>query len=321
MSLPVVSILLPTFNRAKFLIKAIGSVQAQTFTDWELLVLDDGSTDETAQVVRKLTAADPRIRYFRFENTGCGPARVRGFNASRGKYLAFLGDDDTFFPDKLERQMEWLEKNPDAGMVYSQVAMTNPEGRVLEIWPPKPALTFETLVRQNTIQPNGVLLRRRVMEEIGTFRDDMRSCDDFEMWLRVVRHFQIGFLPMVAGNYLQHSGGMTRDSSRRVRSLMIIFRLLAKEKLSPGDRKALLETAASYSYQRAEDAAEKGCIKEALARLAARLRVNPCMGLHLPWSRYKNPVYRLIKPYGLLFILMLKTLYIRNFNHSSRVSL
>ena len=129
MTPPVVSVVLPTYNRAALLPRAVESVIAQTYGDWELIVVDDGSTDETAAVVSAYgTKLGDRFVYLRQENRGSSAARNRGIEASRGRFVAFLDSDDEFAPTKLARQLALFERYPQLGLVYSDYSIVETDG-------------------------------------------------------------------------------------------------------------------------------------------------------------------------------------------------
>jgi len=109
---PLVSVVIPTYNRSLYLKQAIESVQGQTYDNWELVIIDDGSTDDTFDIVKKYSERDKRIKYFRQENAGVAAARNAGISQSHGVWIAFLDDDDCWFSHKLDMQMKFLAKNP-----------------------------------------------------------------------------------------------------------------------------------------------------------------------------------------------------------------
>jgi glycosyltransferase involved in cell wall biosynthesis len=127
---PLVSIVIPTFNRASFLPRAIASVEAQTFSDWEIVLVDDGSTDDTVLLMSKYAARPgSRIQYIRQSHAGVGAARNRGIEAARGRFIAFLDSDDEYLPQKLERQLTLFQLRPDLGLVYSDYAFVDVDGQ------------------------------------------------------------------------------------------------------------------------------------------------------------------------------------------------
>ncbi len=192
---PAVSVILPTYNRADTLPRAVKSVLAQTFGDYELLIIDDGSTDRTPSVVEQLE--DPRIRYIRLaRNRGVSAARNRGFSEARGEFIAFLDSDDEWLPRKLERQVDLLRQAPDSvGMAYSGALNVHPGGRRSEYLPRDGGDLLPVLLIHNVIHATpSVLLRRAVVHAVGDFDETLPAIEDYDYWLRVAKRSQIAVI-------------------------------------------------------------------------------------------------------------------------------
>ena len=224
-----VSVIIPTHNRSELLLEAIASVQAQTFRDFELIVVDDGSTDNTESVVRVI--ADSRIRYHRNQWTGL-PAvgRNTGIRMARGEYIAFLDSDDLWLPTKLERQLEVLTKEDPKGWCYCACdILIHETGEVLPGRRSFPdAETFhQNLLIENFIASPTPLVHRSMFEECGLLdeRWELRFAEDREMWLRLAAHR----LPCVyrepLARYRKHQynatgmNDVTQTTSRRLHTL------------------------------------------------------------------------------------------------------
>jgi glycosyltransferase involved in cell wall biosynthesis len=191
----LVSVIMPAYNSARFLAESVRSVQAQTFGGWELIVVDDGSTDDTAAVARQLAGADPRLRYLRRENGGQAAARNTGLRAARGDLVAFLDSDDLWLPGKLEAQLAVLEE-AGADLVYCDGYVFfedgSPErGDFFAVVPGKtdaPTM-LRLLYAYNRIATLSVLVRREALERVGPFDESRRiqNCEDYDLWLRMAR--------------------------------------------------------------------------------------------------------------------------------------
>src|SRR3989338_3818100 len=131
---PLVSIVTPTFNRVGSLREAIESVLAQTFSDWELIIVDDGSTDDTRQMVAQYQAQEPRIRYAYQLNSGASAARNRALGLAQGEFVAFLDDDDFWLPEKLTKQIDRFSQDPSLGFLYTKCDVLRNGARVA-VWP------------------------------------------------------------------------------------------------------------------------------------------------------------------------------------------
>lgn len=190
---PLISIILPTYNRAGFLPAALQSVLAQTYERWELILVDDGSTDETVEIVKQFD--DSRISYYYQENQGVSAARNYGISRCSGDVIALLDSDDEWFPNKLEVQLAYMLKYDFAisqsneiwvrkgKRVNQPVKYAKPEG-----W------FFEQSLEMCLISPSCTMFTRPVWETIGPFDVNMPSCEDYDMWLRACLHYPVGLV-------------------------------------------------------------------------------------------------------------------------------
>lgn len=193
---PAVSVIVPTFNRAGLLPRAIGSVLGQSFEDFEVLIVDDGSTDETAEVVARYE--DPRVRYLaQPRNAGVSAARNRGLREARGDLVAFLDSDDEWLPGKLAQQVELFRRVPDdVGLVYTGVECVLPDGRRRVDRPEERGDVYRLMLGRNVIHGGGsnVMMRRSVVATVGFFDEGLRAIEDYEYWLRVARFFKVDYV-------------------------------------------------------------------------------------------------------------------------------
>ncbi|HNV86259.1 MAG TPA: glycosyltransferase [Candidatus Omnitrophota bacterium] len=221
---PLISVIIPTFNRKTFTEKAVRSVLGQTGPDFEILLIDDGSSDGTS----KLKAVDPRLRYFFQENRGVAPARNLGLRHARGEWIAFLDSDDYWLPRKLETQLRFHSENPRFRVSQTQEIWirngkrVNPKNRHRK---PAGAL-FESSLPLCIISPSCVMLHRDVLEKTGGFDERFTVCEDYELWLRVTLDFEIG---LVDKALTVKTGGHADQLSKRYWG-MDRFRILAIEK-------------------------------------------------------------------------------------------
>jgi glycosyltransferase involved in cell wall biosynthesis len=212
--MPKVTVIIPTYNRAKSLPSAINSVLKQSFQDFEIIVVDDASSDNTEEVVRAI--ADPRIKYLRNEtNKREAGARNTGVTNSSGEYIAFLDDDDEWLPDKLKLQVELLDsRSPQVGVVYTgSVRIDSATGRTLDQYvPTKRGNIFKDLSFKNWVgTPSTVLLRRECFETVGLFDSAIVFGPDYDMWIRVAAkyHFECIRQPLI--RYHIHSARLSNN--------------------------------------------------------------------------------------------------------------
>lgn len=207
-----VSILIPTYNRAYIIREALHSAFAQTFQDFEVLVIDDGSKDITCEVVQE--HRDPRLRYIRHdENRGCSGAYNTGFREATGEYISFLDSDDLWKPDKLSIEVAFLERHPEVQAVFSDLEKkdrretipsfmrTTPYFSVMltaKHYPPEVVFTqremYLCLLHEVPIKPTALTIRREAVEEIGHFNESWPSGSDWEFLLRFSRVFRFGYI-------------------------------------------------------------------------------------------------------------------------------
>ena len=212
---PLVSVIIPTYNRADYLKLALKSVMEQTYKKIEVIVTDDGSTDNTAEVVTSFN--DTRIKYFYQKNTGLpAAARNLGLREASGEYIAFLDDDDMWLPEKLELQVGYLREHSKYHLVYSNAWIIDEngvwDGLLLKSESFKEGGIFEELVKTNFIPQLTVLMKRKVFENIGFLNEDssLIATEDYEYWLRVALHYKIGFVKEPLAMYRVHSGGASQ---------------------------------------------------------------------------------------------------------------
>jgi glycosyltransferase involved in cell wall biosynthesis len=190
-----VSVIIPTYNRAAWVMEAAASVLAQTYRDFELLVVDDGSTDGTL-VALATFGGEIKVRR-REERRGVSAARNLGARAAAGEWLAFLDSDDLWLPDKLARQVEYLKANPD--LVICQTGETWIRNGV-RVNPPEACRKMEgdiflPSLSRCLVSPSAVMLHRRLFEEMGGFDEELPAAEDYDLWLRIAWRHPVGLVP------------------------------------------------------------------------------------------------------------------------------
>jgi teichuronic acid biosynthesis glycosyltransferase TuaG len=216
-SRPLVSVVIPAYNSARYIAESIRSVQEQIYSNWELVVVDDGSTDETAGIVRDFSRTDARVKYVFQENGGQASARNTGIRDSRGDLIAFLDSDDLWFPEKLELQTAKLEE-AGADVVFSDVVILYEGGEEENVFFKIPfgrrvgAEMFGLLLETNGIPMASVLARRESLEIAGLFDEDRKyqNCEDYELWIKLARKGAVFYgMEDKLVKYRRHPSSMT----------------------------------------------------------------------------------------------------------------
>jgi glycosyltransferase involved in cell wall biosynthesis len=214
--MPEVSVIIPTYNSAHFLPEAIDSVLAQTFRDYELIIVDDGSTDDTEEVVKRY---GDKIKYLRQENRGPGPAKNTGIKNSRGPLIATLDADDKWLLDKLEVQVEYMRSHPQIGLVYGNVSTFDDRGVITEAYDGThrkvyQGEVFDQLLLQNFISSITIMVRRESLEKVGMFPEDVMISEDWHLWLRIAKEYPIGYIDRPLALYRWQTQSLTWDYAK-----------------------------------------------------------------------------------------------------------
>ena len=274
--MPSISVIIPAFNAARYLGAAIESGLRQTRPPGEIIVVDDGSTDNTAQVARGF---GDRIRYVRQGNAGPAAARNRAAQEAAGEWLAFLDADDEWLPQRLEIQLAQTEKHPQVLMWCGQTMGLEASGQRSETPNDIPLrfLTLKDFAVSNPVSTTTVLLRRTVFEQVGGFDKRFRGPEDYDLWMRVAALGNIGLIQLPLACYREESGSLSMDDRRFLPQVLAVL-----EKAYGKD--GVLRGSGSYSHARAYQyfscswmAYQRGNVSHARSLLLQSL-------LFWPWS-------------------------------------
>jgi len=209
---PIVSVVIPSYNAMKFLPATLSSVLQQTFTDFEILIINDGSKDNINDWFT--TISDSRVKLISQENKGVASARNTGILNSQGKYIAFLDADDVWVPTKLEKQFRCLEDNSEIGLVDTLVFFVDAEGEKLftagSIY--KSGNVYEKILVTNLV-PCGstAMVRRLCFDRIGVFDESLKACEDWHMWVRIASQYNFQVIEEPLVHYRQHSSNVSNS--------------------------------------------------------------------------------------------------------------
>ena len=235
------SVIIPTKNRADYVSSAIQSVLDQTFGDFEIIVVDGASIDNTQEVVRKFD--DKRIRYIREKkDRGVSTSRNKGIRLSRGKLIAFLDDDDLWMPSKLEKQLELISKKPNIGAVYTGAWFFRKSGKIIGSHIPfLRGNIFPKILKKNRIGGcSVVLVRKECFEKVGLFDENLPADEDFDLWIRLAKCYQFDYVREPLVLYRVHEKRVTTNPYRNLTAKKLLFEKYSLElTTSFNDRKIL----------------------------------------------------------------------------------
>ena len=299
--MPAVSVVIPSYNSQTYIGQTIGSVLAQTMTDFELLVVDDGSTDETPALVRQ--CGDARVRLIPQANAGVCRARNRGITEARAPLICLLDHDDWWYPHKLQRQCEEMARHPEAGVAYSSFIVWRPpahgapfpdpssfriEGTPDDLDPAFSGWVHHQFLLDCWMLTSTSMFRREVFERCGNFDESLPFSEDWDLWLRIAREFPFVQLRRPTTLYRMHAtqgSGMHRPVDYRTR---LLKRVAAEHGLSSRDGRAITRRQfchqlARYHADFARGELQAGRIASAASAFGQAWACHPL--------RWKYPVY------------------------------
>lgn len=223
MKTPEVSIVMPAYNAAATLDDAVCSILGQTFRDFEFIIVDDGSTDDTARMLQKYAKADCRLRVFPQANEGMISALNRGCRLARGRYIARMDADDISLPRRIERQMEFLEHHPEIGILGTWASRIDENGCVVGDWclSPKPKVLRWTHFFSVCVIHPSVMMRREVLEKLNFYRPDAIHAEDRDLWLRASAITEFSNMPEILLKYRVWGKSTSRRLGREYKETQI----------------------------------------------------------------------------------------------------
>ena len=229
---PTISVLMPVYNGARYLKEAVESILAQTFSDFEIIAVDDGSTDDSLAILQKLAQVDSRIRIVSRPNTGIVGALNDGLAVARGEFVARMDGDDIARPERLEVQLNYLRAHPELVAIGCGVRMVDPAGRVLKNFT---ASTDAPKLRRDLIEATTIgiihptlLVRRNVLERVGGYRSQYNFVEDIDLFLRLLDEGELGNAPEILLDYRQHL--QSTNSTRHEKQHQLIAQCYAEHR-------------------------------------------------------------------------------------------
>lgn len=304
---PKLSIIIPTYNRAHYISTSVDSALAQTFKDREVIVVDDGSTDNTREVVSKY---GDKVKYIYQDNMGPPGAMNTGVRNSTGEYYIIFGDDDALMPDMAEKQIKVLDDNPDVAFVCSgihfvdvngEIYKTSKDGRYRE-------KSFKSLLFDNFVWHLSTAVRRSMSEDVGHFDEELQTTHDHDLWIRLSIKHRFEYTDLPLAKFRRHPGNFSKTLGLHLEDhLAILNKPVVRERLS------LLEwlkfRAVNY-YRFAMFYARTGEYFNAARCYWTAILNHPLVGMYF-WTAETEKMrlslpYRILKPYFMPFYYVLK---------------
>ncbi len=233
--MPAVSVVIPAYNVQRFIRQTLDSVLAQTYRDFEVLVIDDGSTDGTAEIA---TDYGEPVRVLRQENAGPSAARNHGIREARGDFVAFLDADDLWRPEKLAEQMPLFDAAGRVGLVYCRFQRIDAEGQPLptEPWPTPTGEVYYRMLERSYVPASTPVVRAACFERAGTFPADMSWAEDWLLWIRIARHYQFACADPVLVEHRETAGGLWSQTDNAQAGVIRVLERTARESDDPYTR-------------------------------------------------------------------------------------
>jgi len=309
--LPKVSVIIPTYNRVAYVCEAIESALAQTYPHKEIIVVADGSP---RNIVEKVRGYGNKVKLFYKENGGVASAINYGLRQATGEYIAILADDDTWLPQKIEKEVNFLEHHPEYGFVYTGAFLVDKQGEIVgqrTVYEGEEP-TFERLYKGPNIvcSPSNTLIRKECLDEVGWFDENISGSEDYELWMRLAKKYPFTYFDQVLTRYRVHSGNLSHNYEKRLRNHLKIFR---KPEIMEGRSlwQRIVRIAEVYYYIARIHDRRGGYAQAAWYYFQAVLRC-PVIGF-FHWSkgikRYRFTfIYRILRTYFLIIQCSMKAL-------------
>ncbi|BAZ10229.1 putative glycosyl transferase [Calothrix sp. NIES-4071] len=219
-----VSVIIPAYNAMRYLPQTLDSVLQQTFTDFEVVIVNDGSSDNIAEWAPQLK--DSRVRLITQANQGVSAARNKGIANSTGEYIAFLDADDLWAPEYLEKQFNYLDKHPHVGVVYTWTKLIDEFGKPINriFASHAEGMIWKKLLNDDVISTgSSAMVRRLCIDDIGGFDTQLAHAEDLDFWLRIAKKYEFAVIKEPLSSYRQHPGSVTKNRDKMMRGLQTVY--------------------------------------------------------------------------------------------------
>ncbi len=291
---PVVSVILPVYNCSRYVGQAIESILGQTFADLELIIIDDGSDDDTPNVLRRYT--DPRIRLIQQANGGLARALNRGIGLSRGRFIGRQDSDDESFPGRLSKQVAFLSAHPNCALIgtWAEIWQRDERSDRTHAFPSDNVDLKFALLLDNPFVHSSVMIRRTALDQVGWYCTDpgRQPPEDYELWSRIARVFDVANLPEILHVYREVEGSVSRlvPSPFTEHLVTICAENMAWAADVPLSNPDVINIAALFhrAYHRVQDRPDMSAMRDLLGRAATRISPNDGRRLSHATDRYAD---------------------------------
>lgn len=277
--MPTVDVVIPAYNSGSFLPVALDSVIGQSFEDWRILLIDDGSTDLTAEIAARYAARlGPKMKYIYQGNAGVSAARNRALREADAEFIALLDGDDVWLPCRLKESLKLFAARPTVGLTYGFIDAIDAQGRVVTTYNtpnkiPEGRVAPRIYKKLMDLPCPSITFRKRCIDEVGMFDETMRATEDRDLWLRIALKYEVGLVRTVIAQYRSSPQSLTRNSELMLKAQL---GFIEKHAGAPGCGFWARRVALGQVHrQRAENLAERGQISEALRMALRALTFNP----------------------------------------------
>ncbi len=310
-----VSVIIPTYNRPQFLKRAVASVLSQTYTNFDMWVIQNGSYRESEETVREFRAKGFSINYHFVKQPNPSNARNIGIRLSKGEYVAFLDDDDEWLPEKLEKQVNLLDQNPELGFVTCRAWLVDPSNQIVGQTPEQSHedSLFELVKEGNFIRSMSfTMVRRKCLEKVGLLNSRFPIAGDYDLYIRLATHFAFQTISDQLVRYQLHLMNLSKQGYFAYREVLEILKRLrpvpnlgvTSSELS----KRILKFVRLF-YQEGCNELDRKDYTNAARYFRWSIYGDPFIGNRINWSRFSNPVYRLIRPYLAFVFASIRSLF------------
>jgi glycosyltransferase involved in cell wall biosynthesis len=226
---PLVSVIIPTYNRGQVIKESIESAIQQTYKNMEIIVVDDGSSDDTKAICEKY----PKIKYIFQENSGASSARNNALTHASGDYIAFLDSDDVWHPDKTSEQMAFFDENDTVGLVFCDCARPVEGKHLFSPIPPRqpaPIIGLKEIVLYPYLGTPSVILKKEVLNTIGNFNTQLKSAEDLEFFIRIAEHYLIGYVQKTYVSICKSEGSLS-DNAESYKDILKVYKMFFKRNI------------------------------------------------------------------------------------------